>query len=319
LLMAVGTCPYLLVSEKLISQFGVAVVIVCENLGRRYGDFWALKGVSFEVGKGVVAGVLGPNGAGKTTLVRILTTELMPSEGRALVAGFDVVKEAEKVRRAIAAVPQEARPIDFLTPYEFVYSYLLLRGYPRREAKRRAEEALKTFGLWEVRDREIDTLSGGMKRRVLVASVFAADVDVVFLDEPTTGLDVYSRRVVWNAVSEMKRRGVTVLLTTHYVEEAAAISDVVVVINRGRVVDIAPPGALVEKVPGRYVVEVYGTDGAVAESRARIKIGDRVLYYVDSPPPLAEPRGAKIVVRPKSLEDYILINVGEVEEDYEDD
>ena len=180
------------------------------------------------MGRGVVLGVLGPNGAGKTTMVRILTTELMPSEGSAAVGGFDVVKDADKVRRIIAAVPQESRPIDFLTPYEFVYSYLLLRGLSMREARRRAEEALKEFGLWEFRNREVDTLSGGYKRRVLVAAVFAADADVVFLDEPTTGLDVYSRRVVWNAVSEMRRRGTTVVLTTHYVEEAAALSGMTV-------------------------------------------------------------------------------------------
>jgi ABC-2 type transport system ATP-binding protein len=293
-------------------------VIACQDVGRRYGDFWALRGVTFEVGR-VVLGILGPNGAGKTTLVRILTTELMPSEGRALVAGFDVVKEPEKVRKVIAAVPQESRPIDFLTPYEFVLSYLLLRGFSLREARRRAREVLQVFGLWEVRDREVDTLSGGMKRRVLVSAVFAADAEVVFLDEPTTGLDVYSRRVVWNAVSELKKRGATVVLTTHYVEEAAALSDVVLVLNKGRVVDFAPPDRLVEKVPGRYVVEVYGADSRPADSKAVVEIGDRRLYYVEKPPEALSLDGAKVVVRPKSLEDYVLLTVGTIEEGYEDD
>jgi ABC-2 type transport system ATP-binding protein len=297
-------------------------VIVCQDVGRRYGDFWALRGVTFEVGRGVVLGVLGPNGAGKTTLVRILTTELMPSEGRALVAGFDVVKEPEKVRKIIAAVPQESRPIDFLTPYEFVLSYLLLRGLSLREARRRTREVLQVFGLWEVRNREVDALSGGMKRRVLVAAVFAADAEVVFLDEPTTGLDVYSRRLVWNAVSELKKRGATVVLTTHYVEEAAALSDAVLVLNRGRVVDFAPPDKLVEKVPGRYVVEVYGADGRVAEGERVLEIGGRRLYYVEKPPEALSLDGAKVVVRPKSLEDYVLLTVGAIEEGeegYEDD
>jgi ABC-2 type transport system ATP-binding protein len=297
-------------------------VIVCQDVGRRYGDFWALRGVTFEAGRGVVLGVLGPNGAGKTTLVRILTTELMPSEGRALVAGFDVVKEPDKVRKVIAAVPQESRPIDFLTPYEFVLSYLLLRGLSLREARWRAREVLQVFGLWEVRDREVDALSGGMKRRVLVAAVFAADAEVVFLDEPTTGLDVYSRRLVWNAVSELKKRGATVVLTTHYVEEAAALSDAVLVLNRGRVVDFAPPDRLVEKVPGRYVVEVYGADGRVAEGERVLEIGGRRLYYVEKPPEALSLDGAKVVVRPKSLEDYVLLTVGAIEEGeegYEDD
>jgi ABC-2 type transport system ATP-binding protein len=297
-------------------------VIVCQDVGRRYGDFWALRGVTFEVGRNIVLGVLGPNGAGKTTLVRILTTELMPSEGRALVAGFDVVKEPEKVRKVIAAVPQESRPIDFLTPYEFVLSYLLLRGLSLREARRRTREVLQVFGLWEVRDREVDALSGGMKRRVLVAAVFAADAEVVFLDEPTTGLDVYSRRLVWNAVSELKKRGATVVLTTHYVEEAAALSDVVLVLNRGRVVDFAPPDKLMEKVPGKYVVEVYGADGRVAEGERVLEIGGRRLYYVEKPPEALSLDGAKVVVRPKSLEDYVLLTVGAIEEGeegYEDD
>jgi ABC-2 type transport system ATP-binding protein len=297
-------------------------VIVCQDVGRRYGDFWALRSVTFEAGRGIVLGVLGPNGAGKTTLVRILTTELMPSEGRALVAGFDVVKEPEKVRKVTAAVPQESRPIDFLTPYEFVLSYLLLRGLSLREARQRTREVLQVFGLWEVRDREVDALSGGMKRRVLVAAVFAADAEVVFLDEPTTGLDVYSRRLVWNAVSELKKRGATVVLTTHYVEEAAALSDVVLVLNRGRVVDFAPPDKLVEKVPGRYVVEVYGADGRVAEGERVLEIGGRRLYYVEKPPEALSLDGAKVVVRPKSLEDYVLLTVGAIEEGeegYEDD
>jgi ABC-2 type transport system ATP-binding protein len=297
-------------------------VIVCQDVGRRYGDLWALRGVTFEAGRGVVLGILGPNGAGKTTLVRILTTELMPSEGRALVAGFDVVKEPDKVRKVIAAVPQESRPIDFLTPYEFVLSYLLLRGLSLREARRRTREVLQVFGLWEVRDREVDALSGGMKRRVLVAAVFAADAEVVFLDEPTTGLDVYSRRLVWNAVTELKKRGATVVLTTHYVEEAATLSDVVLVLNKGRAVDFAPPDKLVEKVPGRYVVEVYGADGRMAEGERVLEIGGRRLYYVEKPPEALSLDGAKVVVRPKSLEDYVLLTVGAIEEGeegYEDD
>jgi len=297
-------------------------VIVCQDVGRRYGDFWALRGVTFEVGRGAVLAVLGPNGAGKTTLVRILTTELMPSEGRAHVAGFDVVKEPEKVRKVIAAVPQESRPIDFLTPYEFVLSYLLLRGLSLREARRRAAEVLQVFGLWEVRNREVDTLSGGMKRRVLVAAVFASEAEVVFLDEPTTGLDVYSKRLVWNAVSELKKRGATVVLTTHYVEEAAALSDVVLVLNKGRVVDLAPPDKLVEKVPGRYVVEIYGADGHTAGGKAVLDIGGRRLYYVEKPPEALSLDGAKVVVRPKSLEDYVLLTVGAIEgakEGHEDD
>ncbi|MEZ0247654.1 MAG: ABC transporter ATP-binding protein [Thermoproteus sp.] len=290
-------------------------MIVVENLSKKFGEVWALRGVTFSVGGGRVASILGPNGAGKTTLVRILITELLPTSGRAYVAGHDVVKEAEKLRRKIAAVPQEGSPIGFLTPREFVYAYLLLRGYPRREARQKTERALEELQLLDVKDREIQTLSGGTKRRVLLAAVLAADADVVFLDEPTTGLDVFSRRVVWNAVASMRRRGITVLLTTHYVEEAQTLSDYVVIINRGRVVDMGSPEDLVEKVPGKYVVEAYGASDA---RRPHIAIGDRAIYFVDDPKEVADPlveAGAKVSIRQKSLEDYILYKVGVISEE----
>jgi ABC-2 type transport system ATP-binding protein len=289
-------------------------MIAVEGLGKRFGQIWALQDVTFATDAGRVVSILGPNGAGKTTLVRILITELLPTRGRAYVAGHDVVKEAEKIRRKIAAVPQEGSPIGFLTPYEFVYAYLLLRGYSRREARRRTEGALAELQLSDVRGREIQTLSGGTKRRVLLAAVLAADVDVVFLDEPTTGLDVLSRRIVWNAVSSMRRGGVTVLLTTHYVEEAQTLSDYVVLMNRGRVVDAGPPGALVEKVPGKYVVEAYGIP---ADRKPHMTIGDRGIYFVDDPGEIANDlvkAGAKVNIRQRSLEDYVLYRVGAVSE-----
>jgi ABC-2 type transport system ATP-binding protein len=173
---------------------------------------------------------------------------------------------------------------------------------------------LAELQLSDVRGREIQTLSGGTKRRVLLAAVLAADVDVVFLDEPTTGLDVLSRRIVWNAVSSMRRGGVTVLLTTHYVEEAQTLSDYVVLMNRGRVVDAGPPGALVEKVPGKYVVEAYGIP---ADRKPHMTIGDRGIYFVDDPGEIANDlvkAGAKVNIRQRSLEDYVLYRVGAVSE-----
>lgn len=286
-------------------------MIIVDGLGKRFGDIWALDSVTFSVDGGRVVSVLGPNGAGKTTLVRILITELLPTKGRAEVAGLDVVRDAERLRERIAAVPQEGSPIGFLTPFEFVYAYLLLRGYPRREARRRALEALDSLELGEVRDREIQTLSGGTKRRVLLAAVLAADADVVFLDEPTTGLDVISRRMVWNAISAMRDKGATILLTTHYVEEAQMLSDVVVLLNRGKVVDVGPPGALVEKVPGKYVVEAYMPGEPPIPPH--ISIGGRAIYFVDRPDEVAGKlidAGARVGIRPKSLEDYVILKMG---------
>lgn len=290
-------------------------MILAEDLAKKFGDIWALDGVSFAVGGGRVASVLGPNGAGKTTLVRILITELLPTRGRAEVMGLDVVKDAEKLRGRIAAVPQEGQPIGFLTPYEFIYAYLLLRGLPRREARRRALRAIDELELGEVKGREVQTLSGGTKRRVLLAAVLAADADVVFLDEPTTGLDVVSRRIVWNAIGAMRNKGAAVLLTTHYVEEAQALSDVVVVLNKGRVVDAGPPEALIERVPGKYVVEAYAPAGELP-LRPHLAIGGRGIYFVDKPEVVAKALvegGARVAIRPRSLEDYILMSIGEVD------
>jgi len=287
-------------------------VIRVEGLGKRYGDTWALKDVTMEVEGGRVLALLGPNGAGKTTLVRILITELRPSEGRAWVAGFDVITQAEEVRRRIAAVPQEAKPINFATPYEFVLGYLLLRGVPLREARRLARWALEEMGLWEHRRKINAQLSGGLKRRVLIAAVLAANAEVVFLDEPTTGLDPVARRVVWGAIQRMSRSGVTILLTTHYVEEAESLSDVVAVLVSGRLVAMGEPGKLVEEVPGRYVVEA-SLNGAEPPITPTLLLRDRAIYLVDDPAPIIDAlvrAGARVSVRQKSLEHYVLMRTG---------
>lgn len=275
--------------------------VVAEGIKRRFGDREVIRGISFEVGWGRIASFLGPNGAGKTTLIRILTTELMPHGGRAEVAGFDVVHEPGEVRRRIAVVPQESRPMTFITPWEFVYSYLLLRGISRIEAKLLARRSLEELGLWDVKDKACYSLSGGTKRKVLVAAALASNADVVFLDEPTVGLDLAARSMVWEILSRYRDSGASIILTTHYIGEAEYISDEVFLIDGGVIISRGNPRELVERIPGKYAVEVSPDSGIQCTM-----VGNRCIAFVDSVDGLD---GAIIRITPKSLEHYVLITV----------
>jgi ABC-2 type transport system ATP-binding protein len=285
--------------------------ILTRGLRRSFGGREVLRGVDIEVDYGRVAALLGPNGAGKTTLIRILTTELMPHGGEAYVAGFDVVRHAGEVRRRIAVMPQDAKPITYMTPYEFVYSYLLLRGLSRLDARRAARDSLEELGLWEVRGTPIYQLSGGMARRVLVAAVLASNAEVVFLDEPTVGLDAVSRRVVWDSLRRYSDSGASILLTTHYIDEAELISDAVFLIDNGVIVSRGSPRELVNSLPGKYVVEYPAT----TNYDSCVKVGDLCIAFVES---LSEVREGALRVSHKSLEHYVLVTVKSWGEGYEE-
>jgi len=195
----------------------------------------ALRGVSLALRRGDRVSLLGRNGAGKTTFLRIASTLLMPTSGTIRVFDFDVVGEPEKVRPLIAVVPQEGKPFFHLTPREQVYCYLRARGIPREAAKARTEESLTKMGLEEVADRLSVTLSGGQKQRAMVATVMATEAPLLFLDEPTIGLDPFARRAVWDVLRDLTRKGSTVLLTTHYLDEAEALSERLYIVEEGRV------------------------------------------------------------------------------------
>ncbi|MGC8544038.1 MAG: ABC transporter ATP-binding protein [Vulcanisaeta sp.] len=276
--------------------------IVARKLRRSFGNREVLRGIDLDVDYGAIATLLGPNGAGKTTLIRILTTELMPHGGEAYVAGYDVVKQAGEVRRRIAVIPQDARPISYMTPHEFVYSYLLLRGLSRGDARKAARESLEELGLWELRGVPIYQLSGGMVRRTLVAAVLASNAEIVFLDEPTVGLDAVSRRVVWNSLRRYSSGGATIFLTTHYIDEAEQISDVVFLIDNGSIVSRGRPRDLVNNLPGKYVVEYP----ASVSNNSCIRVSTSCLSFVDS---LNEVGKDALRVSPKSLEHYVLVTI----------
>ena len=193
-------------------------IIRTEQLVKRFGTVEALKGVDLEVEKGTVFGLLGPNGAGKTTAVRILATLLLPDGGRAEVDGLDVVRDAEELRFRIGLAGQSAAVDENLTGLENLELVGRLYGLPRDEAKRRSKEILERFGLAEAADRTAKTYSGGMRRRLDVAASLVGRPDVLFLDEPTTGLDPRSRLDVWDFIRELQNEGTTLLLTTQYLD-----------------------------------------------------------------------------------------------------
>jgi oleandomycin transport system ATP-binding protein len=210
--------------------------IYAEGLVKRFGETTALAGVDLAVPQGTVLGMLGPNGAGKTTAVRILTTLLRPDAGHARVGGLDVVRQAHQVRRMVGLTGQYAAVDEDMTGTENLVLIGRLLGIPRRRAKERAAELLAQFGLADAGGRLVKTFSGGMRRRLDLAASLVSRPDVLFLDEPTTGLDPHHRNEMWDLVRDLAADGVTVLLTTQYLDEADQLADEIVVVDHGRVI-----------------------------------------------------------------------------------
>ncbi|HEV2771771.1 MAG TPA: ATP-binding cassette domain-containing protein [Thermoleophilaceae bacterium] len=224
-----------------------------EGLVRRFGETEALRGVDLEVAEGSVVGLLGPNGAGKTTLVRVLATLLRPDEGHAEVFGRDVVTEAGAVRELIGLTGQFAAVDELLSGRENLRMFGRLFRLSRRESAQRASELLERFGLADAGDRQVKTYSGGMRRRLDLASSLIVQPRVLFLDEPTTGLDPRSRNGIWAIARELVGEGVTILLTTQYLDEAEHLADRIAVIDHGRVIAEGTGDELKDSVGGSMV------------------------------------------------------------------
>ena len=196
----------------------------------------ALNNVSLNVEPRKIFTLLGRNGAGKTTFIRICATQLMPSAGTVHVLGYDILKEPSKIRNVVSIVPQEGRPLRALTPWDHVFNWLQIRGEDKKVAREKTEKILNKLELYEVKDRPAMNLSGGMKQKVLVAMAMATNAQLLFLDEPTIGLDPVSRRQVWSAIKDWKKEGGSILLTTHYMDEAETLSDNIVIIDNGHII-----------------------------------------------------------------------------------
>lgn len=196
----------------------------------------ALDDVSLKIERGKISTILGRNGAGKTTFVRICSTQLLPSSGKILVFGDDVVSSPEKIRKIISIVPQEGRPLRALTPWDHIYNWLKIRGESNSSATRKTSDILNRLDLYSAKDIPVLNLSGGMKQKILVGMAMATESPLLFLDEPTIGLDPVSRRQVWSIIKDWKNKGRTIVLTTHYMDEAELLSDSIFILDKGKVI-----------------------------------------------------------------------------------
>jgi len=225
------------------------------KLSKRYNDYWALKDIDLTINSNVFV-LMGPNGAGKTTLVRILSTQLLPTEGLAYVLGYDVIKEANKIRKRIAVLPQEARPIPEATPWEHVYFYLIARGYGFSTAKQETNKILEELGLWDVRKKATIYLSAGLRRRTILAAILATHSDLCFLDEPTLGLDPTSRLTTWNYIIKLSKRGEKFFITTNYSNEAESLGENIALLNKGKLIAYGSIDKLKKLIPFKLKITI---------------------------------------------------------------
>jgi ABC-2 type transport system ATP-binding protein len=233
-------------------MLNAAKAVTVEGIRKSFGDVEAVRGISFEVARGEVLAVLGPNGAGKTTTVNILSTLTKPDQGLAVVAGHDVVKDPAGVRRSIMLTGQHVALDDMLTGRENVVMFGRLQGLKKSQARARAQQLIEQFDLVDAAKRKVSTYSGGMRRRIDIACGLVVRPQVVFLDEPTTGLDPRSRQAIWDLVSDFQAAGIATLLTTQYLEEADELSDRIVVIDHGTIIAEGTADQLKERTGATY-------------------------------------------------------------------
>ncbi len=274
-------------------------MIEVEGLTKTYGKIKALHGVSFSIRSGEIYGLLGPNGAGKTTVVKILTTISKPDGGKVSILGVDVVRMPEKIKGLISSVPQENNLDRELSVYENLLIYGMLHKI--RNLKERIYDALVRFDLLERKDSFVSELSGGMQKRVLLARALISDPKILFLDEPTTGLDPQVRRQIWDFIRKAKLEGRTVILTTHYIEEADALCDRVGILCRGRLIAEGSPEDLKKSV-GNFVLEKLDGDGRLVQ---------HVFKTEEEAYALAMNLGPPFTIRRSNLEDVFIKLTGE--------
>ncbi len=265
------------------------VVIEAKGLTKKYGSLVAVDSLDFKVLKGEIFGFLGPNGAGKTTTMKMVNCVLPLTTGRLMVAGMDVTEHAREIKKMIGVAPQEDNLDPDFTVFHNLVVYARYFDIPREIAERRANELLKFVQLEEKRNVLIDELSSGMKRRLILARGLINEPKILILDEPTTGLDPQGRHVIWDKVRDLQKEGVTVVLTTHYMEEAAQLCDRTVIMDNGKIIEEGGPGDLIKKHVGEEVLEVAYDENVLkflteAFPDARLDIvSDRIQVFTVQP------------------------------------
>ena len=299
---------------------GSATVVEAQGLVKRFGDAVAVAGIAFAIEAGEAFGFLGPNGAGKTSTMRMIGGVSPSSAGTLRVLGMEHATDGPRIRARLGVVPQEGTLDVELSVLENLLVYGRYFGLARAEVRRRAEELLRFVELWDRRDDRVEPLSGGMRRRLVIARALISAPDVVLLDEPTTGLDPQARQVLWDRLHRLKQRGTTLILTTHYMDEAEQLCDRLVVMDGGRIVAEGSPRELIATHADREVVEVRVRVGEAEAAAARLDgvaarvevLADRVLLSTDDGDATAAEvarRGvgcAGVLVRRSTLEDVFL-------------
>ena len=295
----------------------MADIIKAENLTKDYGDLVAVKGINFTVKEAEVFGFLGPNGAGKTTTMHMIQCVSPKTSGKLEVAGLDVSKEPREIKRIIGVAPQETNLDPDFTVIENLLVYARYFGISPKGAQERAEKLLEFFQLGGKRDTAIDKLSGGMKKRLLLARSMLNDPKILILDEPTVGLDPQARHLIWDLIGKMKKQGITIILTTHYMEEAAVLCDKIVIMNNGEILAEGSPRELVARFVAKSVIEVKNSALALdclKDSKDRIQTeiaGENLHIFTNEPKEtlelLVNACGVQsTTVRDSSLEDVFL-------------
>jgi lipooligosaccharide transport system ATP-binding protein len=296
------------------------LVITARGLTKTYGDFVAVDGINFQVSRGEAFGLLGPNGAGKSTTMRMITSTLQRTSGELQILGKDPDRSGPEIRAHLGVVPQQDNLDRQLTVWENILVYGRYFGLSRKFLKGKIEELLDFAQLQEKRNVKSEELSGGMKRRLTIARGLVNEPEILLLDEPTTGLDPQARHVLWDRLFRLKELGVTLVLTTHYMDEAEQLCDRLVVMDKGRIMAEGSPAELIKKYSSKEVLEVrFGSKGNAAAAKKLAEVGDRlevlpdrILVYTDNGEKALE-RVTKLgldpvtsLVRRSSLEDVFL-------------
>jgi ABC-type multidrug transport system, ATPase component len=245
------------------------LAIECVKITKKYpgSASKSLDNVNVSIPTKGIFSLIGRNGAGKTTLTRILGTQLMPSSGHASINGLDVVDDAKELREIIAVIPQDGKPVPWVTPAQMIMTYLMWRGYGIRDARSRALSVIKDVGIYKEKDKHIENLSGGTRRKVLVGCVLASEAEIVFMDEPTTGLDLISRTSFWETLGRLKKDRFF-LLTTHYLEEAESLADGIGILDNGKLLVSGSMDQIRRRIHYKYMVTL-GKDAKVPDVKGK--------------------------------------------------